>query len=615
LKQARESYYAEKIQSCGRDQKSMLKVTKHLLGETNEVLLPSHSSAKDLAQEFSDYFVNKIENIRTKIYETVVDSDELNMKHSNVEFSEFTLASEEEITKLISKSANKSCELDPIPTWLLKECLTELVPVITKIINSSLATAYVPKLFKNSHIKPLLKKPSFDPNTLKNYRPVSNLPFISKILEKVVNTRLEHHLTSNNLHEPNQSAYRKFHSTETALVKVQNDILQSLDQRNVTILVMLDLSAAFDTIDHETLLQRLETLYGITGRPLAWMTSYFTDRYQTVFIDGELSIPVRMTYSVPQGSVLGPKYYVMYTKPVGVICRKHGLDNHFYADDSQLYMQFKPINDISIAETITRVTTCINEIIRWMNNNMLKINPAKTELIVFTSDRNSRAVEDISVKVDQSEITQSPSVKNLGAFFDSRMNMEQHINHVSKSCCAQLRQIGRIRQYINVEATKSLVNSMVTSRLDYCNALLYGVPNCTLNKLQNIQNTAARIITRTSRYDHITPVLKDLHWLPMQYRVKYKILTHTFKALHDQSPIYIRDMLQIHKPTRNLRSAHQPITLTVSKSNQVRYGDRSFQSAAPVLWNSLPSKIRDCTTLQNFKRELKTHFFVQAYGC
>jgi hypothetical protein len=141
-----------------------------------------------------------------------------------------------------------------------------------------------------------------------------------------------------------QSAYRKFHSTETALIKVQNDILQSLDKKSVTVLVLLDLSAAFDTIDHQTLLQRLKNHFGVTDIAHKWMSSYLTDRYQMVCVDGELSECVLMKYSVPQGSVLGPKNYIMYTKPVGAICKRHGLLHHFYADDSQLYLSFKPID-------------------------------------------------------------------------------------------------------------------------------------------------------------------------------------------------------------------------------------------------------------------------------
>jgi len=155
-----------------------------------------------------------------------------------------------------------------------------------------LESAYVPHTFKSARIRPLLKKPGLDQNLLKNYRPVSNLPFISKILEKVVDMRLEQHLTTNNLHEDHQSAYRKFHSIETALLKVQNDVLQSLDQNNVTIMVLLDLSAALDTIDQTNSSSSPRT--SLWGKPLTWMASYVNDRYQTVCIGSELSEPVLM---------------------------------------------------------------------------------------------------------------------------------------------------------------------------------------------------------------------------------------------------------------------------------------------------------------------------------
>jgi hypothetical protein len=402
-------------------------------------------------------------------------------------------------------------------------------------------------------------------------------------------------------------------STETALIKVQNDILQFLDQNSVTVLVLLDLSAAFDTIDHATLLHRLEHDFGVEGTPLKWMTSYLSDRYQTVCIDGQLSEAVHMTYSVPQGSVLGPKNYVMYTKPVGSICRSHGIFHHFYADDSQLYLAFKPKDNAGATEALSRIESCLSDIVSWMHTNMLKLNTDKTEVIVFSSKLNERFVADTTITIGTSKIKPSNVVKNLGAFFDSRMNMDDHVNSVCRSSYAQLRKIGYIRKYLTRDATKSLVNGLVTSRLDYCNALLYGLPKTTLNRLQTVQNTAARIISKTSRFCHITPIIKELHWLPIDCRIKYKILTLTYKALHDQAPPYINSMLELYRPGRALRSQDDALTLVHPRRKTMSYGDRCFSACAPHLWNPIPMSLRQSGSFVAFKKGLKTYLFRQHY--
>ncbi|XP_052761992.1 uncharacterized protein LOC128204630 [Mya arenaria] len=232
------NYYSEKVESCGRDMKGLTKVTQHLMGNTKDAVLPSGKYAKVLAQDFSDFFVDKVECIRSDIawtkshqqIDTVVPEAPFNEE----QFSNFSVVSDMDISKIIRNSPNKSCELDPIPTWLLKDCLGELLPLITKIINTSLERAYVPPAFKSSRVRPLIKKTGLDQEVLKNYRPVSNLPFLSKVLEKAVDSQLERHLSAHNLHEERQSAYKQFHSTESALLCVQNDILRSLDQNEAT---------------------------------------------------------------------------------------------------------------------------------------------------------------------------------------------------------------------------------------------------------------------------------------------------------------------------------------------------------------------------------------------
>ena len=228
----------------------------------------------------------------------------------------------------------------------------------------------IPKSLKIANIRPLLKKTVLDSHILKNYRPVSSLTFISKVIEKVISGRLNEHLINNSLFDPLQSAYRDKQSTETALLKVQNDIISALDAGSSAILLMLDLAAAFDTIDHDIMLARLCNVYGITGNALDWFRSYLTGRIQRVVIEDSVSVDQGLDFGVPQGSELGPRIYYMYTKPVSDIIQRHGLSHHSYAYDTQLYMTMDHSNN-DWRDGLARISLCDSEIREWMNQNML----------------------------------------------------------------------------------------------------------------------------------------------------------------------------------------------------------------------------------------------------
>ena len=253
---AKQSYYADRIAQCGRDTKAVFRISDRLLGRSKEISLPERTSDEDLANAFSDFFSNKIENIRRGI--PVPQNNNANVQPESVfsgdPLESFAPTTEDEVTALIRRAPPKSCELDPIPTWLLKQSAPQLVPAITTIINTSLSTSTVPTTFKRAILRPLLKKQGLDTSEYKNFRPVSNLPFISKIMEKVVCKRIEAHMVANGLFDDLQSAYRSHASTETALIKVNNDILATLDKGQHAALIMLDLSAAFDTLDHDVFL-------------------------------------------------------------------------------------------------------------------------------------------------------------------------------------------------------------------------------------------------------------------------------------------------------------------------------------------------------------------------
>ena len=284
-------------------------------------------------------------------------------------------------------------------------------------------------------------------------------------------------------------------------------------------MVLLDLSAAFDTIDHKILLSTLENEMGVTGNALSWFESYLTDRYQSVTIQGCSSDKQKLQYGVPQGSVLGPLLFIAYTRPLGNIIRKQGLQYHLYADDTQLYLAFQPTKPGSAQATLRKIQICVKMIKKWMATHFLKLNDDKTEVLVIS--KNSKLSKNINsqltpVRIGESVVEPKEHVRNLGVLFDSVCDLEKHVNNICKGAYYQIRNIGLIRKYLDIDTTKTLVHAYVTSRLDYCNSLLYGIPKELTNKLQRVQNTAARLVTRTRKYDHITPVLKDLHWLPIE---------------------------------------------------------------------------------------------------
>ena len=615
LNETKKDYYKSKIKNS-TSSKDLFKTCNFLLNRSKSTALPTHECATELANRFVDYFGEKIRLIREDLDKYASESNQavnINIDFEGSPLHEFRCVTPDEVKKIILSSPTKSCSLDPIPTWLLKQCTDQLVPVFTLIINTSLECADFSPELKRAFVTPLLKKAILDSEILKNYRPVSNLSFLSKLIERIVCVQLVDHLKQNNLYEVLQSAYRQQHSTETALLRVQNDLLQAVDKHGGAILVLLDLSAAFDTIDHSKLLETLEKSFGISGSALQWVSSYLTDRTQTVQVGEALSEPQKLKYGVPQGSVLGPILFTIYTTPLGQLIRSHGLSFHLYADDTQLYLAIKPSDATSTSDAKQRIEACVSDIRTWMKGNFLKLNDDKTEVLVITTKQGASDPPDITVKVGDQEIPPSDiPPRNLGVTFDSTLSLKTHVANVCKSLNYNIYSIGKIRKYLDRSTAEKMVNATITSRLDYCNSLLYGIPDGLCDKLQMCQNNAARVITGTRKFDHIKPVRVDLHWLPVKYRIMYKIMMITYKAQHDLAPQYISDLLTTYAPERRLRSGDN--LLCEPSTDKKTYGDRAFAAAAPKLWNLLPVGLRDPNlSYPVFKTRLKTYYFTEAY--
>ena len=590
-----------------------------LLNKATKSPLPSNIPVAEQPEALRNFFVEKV----CRMQRGFPSDDDQNTRvqaEDNVTLdqplSSFELTAEDEIRKLILSSKSKSCSLDVIPTFLIKECMDELAPIITALINSSLQASYVPPTLKSAIVTPILKKPSADCDELSNFRPVSNLPYISKLLEKAVVSRLREHKIINGLYEPLQFTYRPGHSTETALIKVQNDVLRATDsidkEPTCVFLVLLDLSAAFDTVAHPILLSRIKTKFGVADSAHKWLTSYLEDQTQSVVVEGLKSSDVPLTCGVPQGSVLGPDLFTDYSSPVASLIRSFNISVHCYADDTQLYCPFKPgKNELEVRDRLER---CIEALRTWMHINKLQLNDSKTEFMIFgTKDSLKKSITK-SITIGDCNIKTVESVRNIGAMFDSEMKMDVQVQHVCSSAWHRLYNIGKIRHYLTVDQTKMVVHAYVTSKLDY-NTLLYDISKRLSNRLQLVQNAAAKLITRKKKFDHVTPLLEELHWLPVEYRIIFKMMLICFKALHGTGPLYIKDMLTIAKPKGgyNFRWSKDTLLFEQPSTRLVTYGDRSFSAAAPRHWNKLPLNIRESATVSTFVTSLKTHFFKLAY--
>ena len=600
-RQKKLKYYSDKLKS--NNSKTLYFTINQLLDKNQDVILPDTNSENEMANSFMKHFTNKIEKIRdTFEKETQSNFNALQNADVSNKLLIFEAATSDEILQIVLSYGVKCSPEDPIPANPIKKNIDVFLPIWTKLVNLSLAEGSIDCL-KSAVLLPLIKDIDnyMDRDNLNNYRPVSNLQFVGKLIERIVDIRLNRHMMYNNLHSIFQYGYKKGHSTETLLLNMVNDLLVACDNQMPTIVMLLDLSAAFDTVDQTKLLHILHYEIGIDGIALKWFESFLKGRTQRVKIGNSYSEEANLNYGVPQGSVLGPNLFNIYIRSLHKYMEPAKFSIFGYADDHQLLKSFLPVLQVkALGEDISH---CFDLITLWMNDFFLRLNANKTKILLIMPPSLRSKIIIRGTFINNNCVRFVHSAKNLGVVLDDELTFEIQIIKIVKSCFDVIRKLSKIKAFLTYEQLRTAVCAFIFSKLDYCNALYYGVNCHLLDKLQSVQNSAARLLKKKIGFNDLSihGYIKKCHWLRVKERIIFKTCLLVHKCLYGVAPASLVKLITYSSSSRTMLLTQYPY-----KSS---FGDRSFSRVGPKLWNLLPMNIRMETNTNKFKSTLKTFLF------
>ena len=546
-------------------------------------------------------------NNNKKLNEDFINSRISNLyKKTNPCIHKFSFApvSEEEVIKIVKSIKSKSSGIDGINISTILLFLPRITTVLTNIINVSFELNQFPERWKKALITPIPKCEV--PLQESDFRPISLLPTFSKVLEKAANIQIVAYLLKHDLLDPYQSAYRKNHSTFTALLKITYDILDSIDDSNITLLIFLDFSKAFDTVNHKILLAKLKIL-GFQNDTCEWIHSYLSNRSQQVLCGNVSSDWIHIENGVPQGSILGPLLFTILVSDM----RWHIWDGsyHQYADDTDLLLETS-VDNINV--TIGKANNVLEKISTYCNDNFLNLNAGKTKFMFIGSRPAIKKLETIhlhDLTIDGTVLERVKIAKNLGITFDELLSWTKHINLNISKAVGSFINLSRFKRFLNMKSKVLLCESIILSRFNYCDAVYLNIDMYLQKKIQKIQDMCCRFIFDKKRSENCNylDMRKQLGWLSMNQRRELHCMTMMYKILHGFAPNYLQDMFsyqnEIHTCNVNTRGS-QDNQLWIDKSIKSKVHRDSFKFYVPCQYNKLPTKIRDSTSVNSFKTNL-----------
>ena len=512
------------------------------------------------------------------------------------QFTCFREITETEILGLLQGLvASKASGIDGISAKILKIAAPAIAPSIVLIFNQSISTGIFPSDWKIARVTPIYKTGA--KHDMENYRPISVISIVAKIMEKLIHNQLYDYLIASNLLTNSQHGFRPCHSTTTALLDITNRWYQNMDVGQLNGVVFLDLKKAFDTVDHDILLKKLR-IYGIKGMALRWLRSYLLDRIQYCQVNGHLSDPLTATTGIPQGSGLGPLLFLIYINDFPK-CLRHTRPDMF-ADDTQIATSNSDINVI-----LENLNTDLINVSTWMLANKLTLNNKKTEFMIIGSNKRlSQIDQEPSIFVGGMEIEKVNAVKSLGLMIDETLSWSAQVEKITKKVNSGLSIIRRLRDIVDYNTLITIYKSIIQPHFDYCSQVWGCLGKVLSDKLQRLQNRAFRIITREGYETRSKDILNKVGFPDLKTRREQQLATLMYKIKHKMLPNYLQDIFintqEVHH--HNTRHREFNYALPMPNTNAMK---KSFGYRGAETWNTLPVDLKSLGSMTTFKSKIK----------
>ena len=603
------NYFSNKIQSCAGDTKETWKTINQLVNKrskTTEILSlkdGEHTISKpqDIAETMNKFFCNVgkdlSENIPNK--ENPLLNGDYGERETDSTFP-FKPITTDEVKKACSKIKNSNGSgTDRISSHFIKVGIEILAPSLAQLFTMSLSVGCFPDNWKTACVAPIFKQGSKDDRS--NYRPISVLPVVPRLFEKLVYNQLYDYLDKNKMIFTDQSGFRALHSVLTSLLKCTNDWYLNIDKGKYTAVVYIDLKKAFDTVDHDILLRKLN-FCGLKGKELSWFRSYLTDRRQCCKVNGRISATDSITCGVPQGSCLGPLLFLVYINDLPS-CLKNSLVS-MHADDTSIYYASESVSEINQA-----VNADLEALKGWLEGNKLSLNVAKTDAMIIGSNGKLRKIDSVDstkpqFKIGSEDIKLVKEVKYLGVQVDHQLKWTSQLALTTNKISRGIGMLRYAKQYLPLSTVKTMYKSLVEPYFRYCCPVWGNAGVTVIEKLQKLQNRAAKLVTNSPFDATALPVIRALQWPTVRELIDFESQKIVFRSLKGDAPSYMKDMFtRVNNSTaRSLRNAEVDLRLPLLKSAG---GQKCFSYRGAKLWNSLGTDAKNSSTLRAFKREVE----------